>query len=135
MDYLTDEQVEILKQVMRDQQDRLVRAARQTMTEQYDNRDVVPADTIDLSADESMQVTEHRLRDREKFLLAKIGKALKRMEDGSYGYCKECDDEIGFPRLKARPVAELCIDCKEEQEQVEKGTAKRRMNRDRNVFP
>ncbi|TNE48957.1 MAG: hypothetical protein EP343_13830 [Deltaproteobacteria bacterium] len=134
MDYLTDEQVETLKQIMRDQQDRLVRAARNTMTEQYDNRDVVPADTIDLSSDESLQVTEHRLRDREKFLIAKIDKALKRMEAGTYGYCKECDDEIGFPRLKARPVAELCIDCKEEQEQFEKGTAKRRMQGD-SVFP
>jgi len=135
MDYLTPEERKELKQILEETKERLLRAARQSMSEQIENREPVPADTLDLSTGESLQVTEFRLRDREKYLIAKIGKSLIRMEDGSYGYCLSCDSEIGFPRLKARPVAELCIDCKEEQERLEKGKAETRRNTDeRNVF-
>ncbi len=130
MDYLTEEQQNLLKASLEEKRDRLLRTARQTISEQLENRDNVPTDTIDLSSDESMHVTEHRLRDREKYLIGKIQKALKRVETGEYGYCKECDGEIGFPRLKARPVAELCIDCKEEQELAEKGIAEKRVRSD-----
>lgn len=134
MDYLTAEQFDELKQILLEQKNRLLRAARQTISEQLDNRDVIPADTIDLSSDESMQETEHRLRDREKYLMSKIVSALQRMDEGTFGYCQSCDDEIGYPRLKARPVAELCIDCKEEQEKLEKGTAKKVREDSRNIF-
>ena len=130
MDYLDQEQQTFLRETLEGQRDQLLRTARRTVSEQFDNRDTVPSDTIDLSSDESMQVTEHRLRDREKFLIGKISKALKRIESGDYGYCKECDSEIGFLRLKARPVAELCIDCKEEQERAEKGVAEKRQRSD-----
>jgi DnaK suppressor protein len=61
-----------------------------------------------------------RLRDREKFLLAKIDKALGRIETGGFGICEKCEEEISMKRLEARPVTTLCIRCKEEQEQKEK---------------
>ncbi len=60
------------------------------------------------------------LRDREKWLLEKIEQALVRLNEGRYGLCEECEEEIGFARLKARPVATLCIDCKEVEERTEK---------------
>ena len=57
-----------------------------------------------------------RLRDRERRLIRKIQAALKRMDDGIYGICEECGEEISIPRLKARPVTRLCINCKARQE-------------------
>jgi DnaK suppressor protein len=134
MDYLTTEQINELKQILEDQKMRLMRTARQTMSDQIDDREPVPADTIDISTGESLQITELRLRDREKYLIAKIQKALKRLEEGDYGYCLECESEIGFPRLKARPVAELCIDCKEEQERQERTIAENNTNDDKSIF-
>ncbi|HEX9443592.1 MAG TPA: RNA polymerase-binding protein DksA [Candidatus Binatia bacterium] len=57
-----------------------------------------------------------RIRDRERKLIAKIEEALRRLEDGSYGVCEECGENIGTARLKARPVTTLCIECKSAQE-------------------
>jgi DnaK suppressor protein len=61
-----------------------------------------------------------RIRDRERKLITKIDEALGRIEDGSYGVCEECDGAIGVERLKARPVTTLCIQCKSEQEALER---------------
>ncbi len=64
-----------------------------------------------------------RLRDRERVLLKKIDKTIEKIEDGSYGICESCGEEIGTKRLEARPVTDLCIRCKEEQEKIEKAYA------------
>lgn len=62
------------------------------------------------------------VRDQERInlLLPKIDRALHRISQGNYGLCETCEEPIGIPRLKARPVATLCIACKEEQEQTER---------------
>lgn len=62
------------------------------------------------------------VRDQERahLLLPKIDKALQRLAEGTYGLCEICEEPIGIARLKARPVATLCIACKEEQEQTER---------------
>jgi len=61
-----------------------------------------------------------RLKEREQKLLKKIDEALERMANGTFGVCESCGQEIGFKRLKARPVTTLCIDCKTQQEAEEK---------------
>lgn len=61
-----------------------------------------------------------RLRDRERKLLKKIEKALEKIENGTYGICEICGAEIPIERLEARPVTDLCIECKTEQEEAEK---------------
>ena len=61
-----------------------------------------------------------RLREREQGLLAKIEEALQKIERGDYGECLNCGEDIGMKRLKARPVAQLCIDCKSDQEKLER---------------
>ncbi len=61
-----------------------------------------------------------RLKEREQKLLKKIDEALERIANGTFGICESCGGEIGFKRLKARPVTTLCIDCKTQQEQEEK---------------
>lgn len=78
------------------------------------------ADEVDLASSEADQSMNLRLRDRERVLLRKIEKALTKMEAGEYGVCETCGEEIGIKRLEARPVTDLCIRCKEEQEKVER---------------
>lgn len=61
-----------------------------------------------------------RLRDRERMLLKKIEETIERIENGPYGICEECSNEIGIKRLEARPVTTLCIECKTHQEEKER---------------
>ncbi len=61
-----------------------------------------------------------RTQERASALLPKIDRALHRLSDGTYGFCEICEEPIGMARLKARPIATLCIACKEDQEQTEK---------------
>ncbi len=78
------------------------------------------ADVIDLASMESNREFTLRLRDRERSLIHKIREALTRMEEGEYGYCTNCGEEIAEKRLIARPVALQCIDCKTEAEMLER---------------
>ena len=79
-------------------------------------------DEMDIASSEVNLQFAGRLREREQGLLAKIDAALKKIEDGDYGECVMCGEQIGMARLKARPVAELCIECKSEQEKLERRT-------------
>ncbi len=77
-------------------------------------------DETDLAANEISQNLIFKLRDRERQLLQKIGEALARMDEGSFGTCEDCEEPIEPRRLEARPVSTLCIACKEKQEHKEK---------------
>lgn len=77
------------------------------------------ADPADRASAESDRAFTLRIRDRERRLIRKIQAAIQRIEDGSYGVCEECGEEISIPRLKARPVTKLCINCKSRQEEGE----------------
>lgn len=77
------------------------------------------ADPADRASAESDRAFTLRIRDRERRLIRKIQSALQRIEDGTYGICEDCGDDIGSPRLKARPVTKLCINCKSRQEEGE----------------
>lgn len=77
------------------------------------------ADPADRATMESDRAFTLRLRDRERKLIKKIQSALKRIEDGTYGICDECGEDVSIPRLKARPVTKLCIHCKSKQEAEE----------------
>lgn len=108
------------KTMLEDSRKQLLLSAKKTLTEEasFDTDDL--PDEIDLASSEYSQSMIFRLRDREKFLLAKIEKALARIESGTFGVCEKCEEEISPKRLEARPVTTLCIRCKEEQEQKEK---------------
>ena len=77
------------------------------------------ADPADRASAESDRAFTLRIRDRERHLIRKIQAALQRIEDGTYGLCEDCGEEISIPRLKARPVTKLCINCKSRQEEGE----------------
>ena len=77
-------------------------------------------DEIDTASSEINLAFTGRVRERERGLLKKVNEALERIELGEYGECENCGEAIGVKRLMARPVAELCIDCKSEQEKLER---------------
>jgi len=79
----------------------------------------VYADPADRATAESDRAFTLRLRDRERKLIKKIQQAQTRIEEGEFGICVECGDEIGIARLKARPMTTLCINCKSKQEEDE----------------
>ncbi len=79
-----------------------------------------PADATDWASSEMQRYFELRTRDRERKLLNKIEAALKRIEEGTYGYCEETNEPIGIRRLEARPIATLSIEAQERHERREK---------------
>jgi len=77
-------------------------------------------DVSDQASVEADQNFSLRIREREQRLVKKIDEALDRMDQNTYGICERCEEEIPYPRLKARPVTTLCINCKTLEEQEEK---------------
>ena len=75
-----------------------------------------PADRATVETERSFML---RIRDRERLLAVKISKALLRIENGTFGICDKCEEEIAFKRLEARPVTTRCIDCKAKEEAYE----------------
>lgn len=77
-------------------------------------------DMTDQASAETDQNFTLRLREREQKLMKKIDEALDRINQGTFGMCESCGEEIGLKRLEARPVTTLCIECKTQQEAEEK---------------
>ncbi len=86
------------------------------MTEQKENFPD-PTDRASLESDRNFLL---RIRDREHKLIKKIKKALERIDNGTFGICESCGEEISIERLKARPVTTQCIECKTKEEAFEK---------------
>ena len=80
-------------------------------------------DEIDQATTDIEQAMRMRLRNREILYIKKIEEALKRIEEGTFGECEECGEDIELRRLEARPTATLCVSCKEEEERREILTA------------
>jgi DnaK suppressor protein len=87
--------------------------------ELVDQRDAL-ADTTDIASEESDRDMTLRMHDHERKLVDEIRGALKRLEEGDYGVCEACGDDIGEKRLLARPMATLCIDCMTEFETTQR---------------
>ncbi|MBI3178152.1 MAG: TraR/DksA C4-type zinc finger protein [Deltaproteobacteria bacterium] len=98
----------------------LIKNANKTLSEEAALDVNELPDEIDQASAEYSQSFIFRLRDREKFYLSKIDKALEKIETGEFGVCEACGDEISNKRLEARPVTTLCIRCKQEQEMEER---------------
>lgn len=95
--------------------DELIAESQETLEHlRSETRDV--GDEAERASRESDNILELRTRDRYRKLLKKIDDAMKRIEDGSYGYCEETGEEIGLGRLKARPIATLTVDAQERRE-------------------
>ncbi len=110
--------LEFFRKFLQDILDEAQSKADSTIEELTDSNEIF-ADPADRATAESDRSFTLRIRDRERRLVRKVHAALGRMEDGTYGICEECGDDIGVPRLKARPVTRLCIVCKSRQEEEE----------------
>jgi DnaK suppressor protein len=80
------------------------------------------SDVLDRAAKIAERNFSHRLCNREKLLIRKIERSLQDIENGDYGLCQHCEENISVKRLKARPTARYCIDCKTQLETVERLT-------------
>jgi len=98
--------------------DDILKKSEETIEDMTESGEVY-ADPADRATAESDRAFTLRLRDRERKLIKKIQKAADRIEDGKFGICQECGDDISVQRLKARPMTTLCINCKSKQEEDE----------------
>ena len=97
----------------------LLDEATKTVSGMTDYGETFP-DPTDRATLESERNFTLRIRDRERRLISKIKEALDRLDQGIFGICEECGEDISDKRLKARPVTTLCINCKKKQENEEK---------------
>jgi DnaK suppressor protein len=117
--YMSKEQLEHFRQILNSWKRDLMVEVDRTVSHMKDEAANFP-DPNDRATQEEEFSLELRTRDRERKLIRKIDEALKRIDDGSYGYCLETGEEIGIKRLEARPVATLSIEAQERRERRER---------------
>ena len=98
----------------------LLKESSQTLKKLQKEENSPKPDLTDRATEEIERSFELRTRDRERKLINKINGALKRIDDGSYGYCEETGEPIEIKRLEARPVATLSLEAQEMHEKKEK---------------
>ena len=116
---MNDSEIAAFRDLLEERRSGLLEGAGETVHRMTAGKENFP-EPVDRAALESDRNATLRIRDRERKLIAKIEEALERIEDGTFGICEECGEEIGADRLRARPVTTRCIDCKNEQERQEK---------------
>ena len=112
------EQKKFIKDLVATKEKLLANAKRALSGDVHLDPDDFP-DEIDSASSESGLAFVGRLRERERMLIQKIDAALAKIDAGTFGTCISCGEDIGIKRLRARPVADLCIDCKSQQEKRE----------------
>jgi len=110
---------EYFRQKLENWKSELLKESSQTLNNLQTENEAKP-DMTDRASEEIDRTFELRTRDRERKLINKIDAALRRIEDGSYGYCEETGEPIGLKRLEARPVATLSLEAQEMHEKAEK---------------
>ncbi|MFZ4712964.1 MAG: TraR/DksA family transcriptional regulator [Bacteriovoracaceae bacterium] len=118
MNGLTAEQVEILKTKILDEKNNLI-FKNVYESDEFNLSNEDRSDEVDQANADVNNASRLRFRNREVFYAKKLDEALRRLQAGEYGQCGECDCNISFQRLYARPTAEMCISCKEEAERDE----------------
>jgi DnaK suppressor protein len=117
--FMNPRQREYFRQKLERWKDEILRESRETLENLQEESQNHP-DMADRASSESDRALELRTRDRQRKLISKIDAALKRIEDGTYGYCEETGDPIGIARLDARPIATLSLEAQEMHERREK---------------
>ena len=116
---MDSDKLEHYRQILNEELRTLLGEAGKTVSEMTAETVNFP-DPTDRATQESDRSFELRIRDRERKLINKIKEALERIDQGEFGICELCGEDISEGRLKARPVTTLCIDCKIEEERKEK---------------
>ena len=117
--FMSPKQLKYFKQLLSDWKDDLLQGSSLTINNLKEESSNKP-DNADRASIESERSLELRTRDRERKLISKINKALRKIEDGTYGYCEETNQPISLKRLMARPIATLSLEAQELHEKSEK---------------
>ena len=117
--FMNDRQVEYFRNKLLNWKEDILRESRETVTHLQSDTANHP-DLADRASSETDRALELRTRDRQRKLIAKIEEALRRIDDGVYGYCEETGEPIGLARLEARPIATLGVEAQERHERRER---------------
>ena len=117
--FMNERQREYFRRKLATWKEDILRDARETILN-LQSEPTPNADLADRATTESERQLELRTRDRQRKLIAKIDSGLRRLEDGSYGFCEETGEPISLKRLDARPIATLSIEAQERHERRER---------------
>ncbi len=118
-EFMNERQLDYFKKKLLTWKEEILRESRETVTHLQAETENHP-DLADRATSETDRALELRTRDRQRKLISKIDEALRRIEDGSYGYCEETGEPITLARLEARPVATLSLEAQERHERRER---------------
>ncbi|MEM1138817.1 MAG: RNA polymerase-binding protein DksA [Pseudomonadota bacterium] len=117
--FMNERQQAYFRKKLLDWKDAILRESRETLA-QLQQDTTTFADLADRASSETERALELRARDRQRKLISKIDAALRRIDEGTYGYCDETGEPIGLLRLDARPIATLSIEAQERHERRER---------------
>jgi len=117
--FMNEQQLEYFRNKLLDWKDDILRESRETVTHLQSETENHP-DLADRASSETDRALELRTRDRQRKLISKIDEALRRIDEGAYGYCEETGEPIGLARLEARPIATLGVEAQERHERRER---------------
>ena len=118
-DFMNREQMEYFRSKLIAWKESILKESKETIEDmQTDTRNI--PDITDRASEETDRALELRTRDRQRKLISKIDSALRRIEEGTYGFCEETGDPISFRRLDARPIATLTLEAQERHERRER---------------
>lgn len=117
--FMNERQLDYFKQKLNAWKDDILRESRETLVHLQSETENHP-DLADRATSETDRALELRTRDRQRKLISKIDEALRRIADGSYGYCEDTGEPIGIARLDARPTATLSLEAQERHERRER---------------
>jgi DnaK suppressor protein len=118
-EFMNERQLEYFRKKLLKWKDDILRESRETVSHLQTETENHP-DIADRASSETDRALELRTRDRQRKLISKIEDALRRIEDGSYGYCEETGEPIGIARLDARPIATMSLEAQERHERRER---------------
>jgi DnaK suppressor protein len=117
--FMNERQREYFRRKLRSWKEDIIRESRETLQHLQDESGHLP-DLADRASTETERSLELRTRDRQRKLISKIDAALRRIDEGNYGYCDETGEPISLKRLDARPIATLSIEAQERHEKRER---------------
>ena len=118
-EFMNERQLEYFRRKLLAWKEEILRESRETLVHLQAETENHP-DLADRATSETDRALELRTRDRQRKLISKIDEALRRIDDGSYGYCEETGEPIGLARLDARPIATLSLEAQERHERRER---------------
>ena len=117
--FMNERQLEYFRRKLTTWKNELLEGSRDTIEGLQDSTRAIP-DVADRASEETDRALELRTRDRQRKLIAKIDAALRRIEEGEYGYCEVTGEPISLKRLDARPIATMSLEAQERHERREK---------------